>query len=275
MPINLPDLRYIRRSLGEITVLRQLVSFQRCKVINPSEFWLALMTRMSESSVRRALVKLKKSGLISYTKRKQDFRGPNRPTNTYTLHAERIQALIDAGRKVVDKALGEYYEKAGTPRHGRKRPVRLTGQSQEQPVKLTGYTTGQNDPQDVSLSIENLLVSKVGDYKPPYSEEYMESSDELSWEDLRDREDLYYEGVGRNNNLCQGSTSKELEQSRLNTKLTIPTPSPNSAAPPSPPLPPAPAKPGEEEFFYGRQGLSIFKVYPESGRCVPYHLDPS
>ena len=155
MAIKLHDLRYIRRSPGEIAVLRELVSFQRCKTINPSEFWLAQMTNMSESSVRRALVKLKKSGLISYVKRKRDFRGPNRPTNTYALNPARIQELIDAGRKVVHKALGEYYETAGIPKHDRKRPVKLTGQSQEKPVKLSGYTTGQIDPQDVSLSIEN------------------------------------------------------------------------------------------------------------------------
>jgi len=152
MAIKLPDLRYIRRSPGEIAVLRELVSFQRCKIINPSEFWLVQMTRLSESSVRRALGKLAKSGLISYVKRKQDFRGPNRPTNTYTLHPERIQELIDAGKKAVAKAMGDYYEKAGIPKHDRKRPVGLTGQAHEQPVKSTGYTTGQIDPQDVSLS---------------------------------------------------------------------------------------------------------------------------
>jgi hypothetical protein len=157
MAIRVHDLRYIRRSPGEIAVLRELVSLQGCNIINPSEFRLAVMTRFSESSVRRALVKLKKSGLISYAKHKQDYRGPNRPTNTYTLHPERILALIEAGRKVVDEALAEYYEKAGTPRRGRKKPVRLTGQpkpqpvkstgqSNEEPVKSTGYTTGQIDP---------------------------------------------------------------------------------------------------------------------------------
>lgn len=38
MAIKLQDLRYIRRTPGEIAVLRELVSFQHCKVINPSEF---------------------------------------------------------------------------------------------------------------------------------------------------------------------------------------------------------------------------------------------
>ena len=152
MSIKVHDLKYIRRSPGEIAVLRELVSLQGCKIINPSEFWLALMTRMSESSVRRSLVKLKKCGLISYVKRKRDFRGPNRPTNTYTLNPERIQELIDAGKVAVSKALGTYYEIAGTPHHSRKQPARLTGHSQEQPANLAGYTTGQIDPQDVSLS---------------------------------------------------------------------------------------------------------------------------
>lgn len=146
MAINIHDLRYIRKSPGEIAVLRELVSFQRSKIIHPSEFWLSQMTRMSERSVRRALVKLAKSGLISYDKHKQDFRGPLRPTNTYTLHPGRIQELIDAGKVAVSKALGTYYEMVGTPHHSRKQPARLTGQSQEQPAKLAGYTTGQIDP---------------------------------------------------------------------------------------------------------------------------------
>ena len=51
MAIKLHDLRYIRRSPGEIAVLRELVSFQRCKTINPSEFWLAQMTNYEERSV--------------------------------------------------------------------------------------------------------------------------------------------------------------------------------------------------------------------------------
>ena len=151
-------MRYIRRSLGEIAVLRELVSLQHCKIINPSEFWLAQMTSMSERSVRRALVKLKKSGLISFDKHKQDFRGPLRPTNTYTLHPERIQKLIDAGKVAVKRAMDQYYEHAGTPRHGRKRPARLTGHPQEQAAKLAGYTTGQIGPQDVSLSKEQDYV---------------------------------------------------------------------------------------------------------------------
>src|ERR1035441_10636453 len=113
MAIKLPDLRYIRRSLGEIAVLRELVSLQHCKTINPSEFWLSQMTRMSERSVRRALVKLAKSGLISFDKHKQDFRGPLRPTNTYALHPERIQELIDAGKVAVKRARERYYEQAG------------------------------------------------------------------------------------------------------------------------------------------------------------------
>src|ERR1017187_330618 len=101
MTINLPDLRYIRRSPGEIAVLRELVSFQGCKVINPSEFRIALMTNYEERQVRRILGKLRAGGLICYAKHPKDFRGPNRPTNTYSLHFERIQQLIDAGKVVV------------------------------------------------------------------------------------------------------------------------------------------------------------------------------
>jgi predicted transcriptional regulator len=149
MAIYLPDLRYVRKSPGEIAVLRQLVSLQRCKIINPSEFWLAQMTNQSESSVRRTLVKLAKAGLMSYKKHKQDFRGPNRPTNSYSLNFDKIQRFIDAGKVVVAKALNTYYDNRGVPKHGRKIPV-----------KLTGYTTGQIDPQDVSLSTEYLPLDE-------------------------------------------------------------------------------------------------------------------
>jgi len=160
MAIKVHDLRYIRRSLGEIAVLRELVSLQHCKIINPSEFWLSQMTRMSERSVRRALVKLAKSGLISYDKHTQDFRGPLRPTNTYTLHPARIQELVDAGKVVVKRALEQYYEQAGTSRHDRKRPAKLTGHPQEQPAKLAGYTTGQIGPQDV-VCLKNRTTWKI------------------------------------------------------------------------------------------------------------------
>src|ERR1039458_9707193 len=234
MAIKLPDLRYIRRSPGEIAVLRELVSFQRCKTINPSEFWLSQMTRMSERSVRRALVKLAKSGLISYDKHRQDFRGPNRPTNTYTLHPERIQELIDAGKVAVGKALGTYYERAGTPHHSKKQPVSLTGQSQEQPANLAGYTTGQIGPQDVSLSEEQDYVED----SPDRFEEPDATSDEVADDDWKGLQELENEELGREVEVqsCLLSSSKEPEQSTLNTKLRIPTPSPTSAPPPSPPL---------------------------------------
>ncbi len=131
MAIKRQDLRYLRRSIYEIAVLRKLVGLQRCKIINPSQFWLAQMTRMSERQVRDALASLKKSGMISYAKHKQDYRGPNRPTNTYTLHPERIQELINEGKLAVNKALGAYYEQVSVPKHDRKRPA-----------QCAGYTTG-------------------------------------------------------------------------------------------------------------------------------------
>jgi hypothetical protein len=110
-----------------------------------------------------------------------------------------------------------------------------------------------------------------GDYELLNSEEDMESSAELSWEELCEREELYNREISGNIKPYQESSSNELEQSPLNTKLTIPTPTPHSVAPPSPPLPTAPGKPAEEEeFFYGQTGSSIFKVYPRSGSCVLY-----
>ena len=187
MAINIHDLRYIRKSPGEIAVLRELVSFQRSKIIHPSEFWLSQMTRMSERSVRRALVKLAKSGLISYDKHKQDFRGPHRPTNTYTLHPGRIQELIDAGKVAVSKALGTYYEMAGTPHHSRKQPARLTRHSQEQPANLAGYTTGQIGPQDVSLSKEQDYVEDSPNSFGEADEASYEASD-YDWEGLQQLE---------------------------------------------------------------------------------------
>jgi hypothetical protein len=134
MTINLPDLRFIRRTPGEIAVLRELVSFQRCKIINPSEFRIALMTNYEERQVRRILGKLRAGGLISYAKYPRDFRGPNRPTNTYTLHFDRIQELIDAGKVVVAKALGTYYDQRGIPKHDRKTPVRMSPKTEVRSV---------------------------------------------------------------------------------------------------------------------------------------------
>ena len=263
MAIKLHDLRYIRRSPGEIAVLRELVSFQRCKTVNPSEFWLAQMTNMSESSVRRALVKLKKSGLISYLKRKRDFRGPNRPTNTYALNPARIQELISAGRKVVDKALGEYYETAGIPKHDRMRPVRLTGQSHEQPVKLSGYTTGQIDPQDVSLSIENLHLDKDGDYEPPHEEFDGEGSTEPSWEDLREMEELHNNDAGSNINPCLQSSSEDLHVSDLQDGINEDT---NKSMLPPPTMP---------EFVYShcRDNGIVYKVTLVDGKPVGQTFD--
>jgi len=232
MAIKVHELKYIRRSLGEIAVLRELVSLQHCKIINPSEFWLSQMTRMSERSVRRVLVKLAKSGLISFDKHKQDFRGPLRPTNTYTLHPERIQELIDAGKVAVKRALEGYYEQAGTPRHDRKRPAKLTGYPQEQPAKLAGYTTGQIGPQDVSLSKEQDYVEDSPSSFGEVDEASYEASND-DWEEMQepDNEEFSREVEDQSRML---SSSKEPVRSTLTTELTIPTPSPNSAPPPSP-----------------------------------------
>jgi hypothetical protein len=261
MAIKVHDLRYIRRSLGEIAVLRELVSMQHCKIINPSEFWLSQMTRMSERSVRRALVKLAKSGLISYDKHKQDFRGPNRPTNTYELHPGRIQELIDAGKIAVKRAMGTYYERAGTPHHSGKRPARLTGHAQGQPAKLAGYTTGQIGPQDVTLSKEPDYVED----SPSSFGEADEASYEASnydWEGLQELENEEFSREVEDQSRML-SSSKEPVQSTLNTRLTIPTPSPNSAPPPSPPLPKAaPA--------FIKVGASIFKVPEPGGMMIPH-----
>jgi len=112
------------------------------------------MTNYEERQVRRILGKLRANGLIGYDRHSKDFRGPNRPTNTYTLKPENIQRLIDAGKVVVAKALETYYDKRSIPKHNKKTPVKMSGHSQEQPVKMSGQTTGQDVPQDVSLSIE-------------------------------------------------------------------------------------------------------------------------
>jgi hypothetical protein len=228
------------------------------------------MTRFSESSVRRVLVKLKKSGLISYVKRKRDFRGPNRPTNTYALNPARIQELIDAGRKVVDKALGEYYETAGIPKHDRNRPVRLTGQSHELPVRMSGITTGQDVPQDISLSIENLHLEEDGDHEPPHEEFDVEGSSEPSWEDLREMETLQTNDTNSNINPCLRSSSKEREEPELDKELTIPTPSPISAPPPSPPLP---AQEEDYAFSYCPSNGIVYKVTLVDGKPVGQTFD--
>jgi len=204
MAIRLHDLRYIRRSPGEIAVLRELVSFQRCKAINPSEFWLAQMTNYEERQVRRILGKLRAEELISYARHSRDFRGPNRPTNTYTLHIDKIQRLIDAGKVVVAKALNAYYDQRAIPKHDRKLPVRMSGGA-----------TGQDVPQDVSLSIENLHLEKDGDYEPPHEEFDGEGSSEPPWEDLREMEELHNNDTDSDINPCLQSSSEDLPVSNL------------------------------------------------------------
>jgi len=223
MFIKLQDLRYIRRTPGEVAVLRELVSFQRCRVICPSEFWLAQMTRLSERSVRRALVKLAKSGFISYDRHAQDFRGPCRPTNSYTLHPERIQEAIGAGKGVVAKALGAYYKKCGTPHHSRRLPA-----------KLAGGTTGQIGPQDVSLSKEQRQDERLAEEFNMKCNEYYEdltSSYDYKLEDINYIEEVAF-------NPCQQDFQTYSENVELSTQIVpILTPSPISAPPPSPPLP--------------------------------------
>jgi hypothetical protein len=122
------------------------------------------MTNYEERQVRRILGKLRASELIGYDKHSKDFRGPNRPTNTYTLKPENIQRLIDAGKVVVAKALETYYDKRSVPKHNKKAPVKMSGHSQEQPVKMSGQTTGQDVPQDVSLSIEQRQDERQEQY---------------------------------------------------------------------------------------------------------------
>ena len=204
-------------------MLRELVSFQRCKIINPSECRLALMTNYEERQVRRILGKLREKGLISYAKYPRDFRGPNRPTNTYTLHFDKIQRLIDAGKVVVAKALGTYYDKRGVPKHDRKVPV-----------KMSGLPSGQDVPQDVSLSIENLHLSNHGDVEAPYIECDMEEVSELSYEEMCEREKWSNEEKDTNITPYAQSTSDNPEQSEYDNNKEPITPSPHCAAPPSP-----------------------------------------
>jgi predicted transcriptional regulator len=256
MVIKLQDLRYIRRTPGEIAVLRELVSLQRCKVINPSELWLAQMTNLSESSVRRALVNLAKSGFISYDRHKEDFRGPNRPTNTYTLHPDRIQEAIGAGKVAVSKALGAYYRSAGTPHHSRKAPVRLTGE-----------TTGQVDPQDVSLSKEQRqdesLTEEFNLKCDQYYEEFSSSFDD-NLQYINNIEELEFKPFQEDFHMYK-------EDQGLSTEIVpIPTPSPISAPPPSPPLPEPPpvfVKVGRTIFRMGEGGAPM--MIPYDGELPP------
>jgi hypothetical protein len=249
MVIKLQDLRYIRRTPGEIAVLRELVSFQRCKVICPSEFWLAQMTRLSERSVRRALVKLAKSGFFSFGRHRQDFRGPCRPTNSYTLHPDRIQEAIGAGKVAVAKALGAYYKRYGVPHHSKRLQVRLAGGA-----------TGQIGPQDVSLSEEQRQDEKEVNTERRGNNERLVSAhkDNPNYSNKIEAGEL---------NPCQEDFQTYNENIGLSGQIVaIPTPSPISAPPPSPPLPAAAAEPAAEEFFFGRYGRSIFKVYPGARR---------
>jgi hypothetical protein len=162
---------------------------------------------------------------------------------------------------VVKRALERYYEQAGTPRHERKGPARLTGYPQEQAAKLAGYPTGQIGPQDVSLSEEqDYAEDSPSSFGEADEAPYEASNDD--WEELQelDNEEFTREVEDQSRML---SSSKESVQSTLNTELTIPTLSPNSAPPPSPPLPKA-----APEFI--RIGAAIFKMPEPGGIMIPH-----
>ena len=219
MAIKIQELRYLRRTPGEIAVLRELVSFQRCRRICPSEFWLAQMTRLSERSVRRVLVKLVESGFISFGRHRQDFRGPCRPTNSYTLHPNRIQEAIGAGKVAVAKALGAYYKRYGAPLHSRRLQVRLTG-----------GTSGRIGPQDVSLSREQRQDEKEVNTERGSNNgrSVLAHKDGPNYSNKIEAVEL---------NPCQEDFHTCKEKTGLSTQIVpIPTPPPISAPPPSPPL---------------------------------------
>ena len=102
-----------------------------------------------------------------------------------------------------------------------------------------------------------LYTSSLGE-----ADEASYEASDSDWEGLQqlDNEEFTREVEDQSRML---SSSKEPVQSTLNTRLTIPTPSPNSAPPPSPPLPKvAPA--------FIRVGASIFKVPEPGGMMIPH-----
>jgi len=80
---------------------------------------------------------------------------------------------------------------------------------------MSGGATGQDVPQDVSLSIENLHLEKDGDYEPPHEEFDGEGSTEPFWEDLREMEEMHNTDTDSNINPCLQSSSEDLPVSNL------------------------------------------------------------
>ena len=106
MGIKLAEVSYIRRSMAEVTVLRELISERRSKQNRTSEYYLLVICRMHEKQLRSILGRPAKSGLISYNISESDT---DSHVN-YNLHFSRIQELIEEGKEFVFRALREISE---------------------------------------------------------------------------------------------------------------------------------------------------------------------
>jgi hypothetical protein len=107
MAVKLSDLSFIRRSPAEISVLRELIWLQRAKEDPVTEGYLTVVCQMQEEQLRKALDKLAKGCLISYTARQLGAQGQKATFYDYDLHYRRIQQLIVEGEAIVRKTLKE------------------------------------------------------------------------------------------------------------------------------------------------------------------------
>jgi hypothetical protein len=110
MAVKLSDLSFIRRSPAEISVLRELIWLQRAKEDPVTEGYLTVVCQMQEEQLRKALDKLAKGCLISYTARQLGAQGQKATFYDYDLHYRRIHQLIVEGEAFVRKTLKERYE---------------------------------------------------------------------------------------------------------------------------------------------------------------------
>jgi hypothetical protein len=97
--IHPSSLRYIRLSTLEKDVLRDLLSYQAARKINPTQRLIAWHTGWSERSVRSALADLRDKELIDYEvwANGHPLRA-GRPADVYVLIVENIRKLIREGR---------------------------------------------------------------------------------------------------------------------------------------------------------------------------------
>lgn len=102
--IHISELRYIRLHAMERDVLRELLSYQGARRINPTIKHIAWNAGWSERSVLRALTDLLDRGLIAYEVWHNGHpQREGRPANVYALCVDNIRKAIREGKAEHDQ----------------------------------------------------------------------------------------------------------------------------------------------------------------------------